>query len=1297
MYCWRVARLRLSTFSAPEFPIVKLSAALLSLLIAFSAATHSIATETENLGIAVLPAAGPVTIDGRADDWDLSAGIFVCGEVETARDTLSLWYHLMYDADNLYLLARWNDATPLDNPGVTSGDLGFRGDCLQTRVVTSFNQPDEKTTHLTCWQGHDGRDIIEGQWGRRLNEGNDKDLKARGARQAFTVADDGQHYIEEIAIPWAILTNSGKSPGPGGELRLAVEANFTIGASSRMTIKDCFQPGMPLDRAFTFRAIPQWGTAKLESHGDVSPQKLRLSDGREFAVRMETGQPVVDWTGLVQKSELAGFKSVPIDMPLDGYASVVLRAGDGTVVRHLLNCQALAKGHHELKWDGLSTPIWKRPGEPVPAGSYQATAIYHTGIGMRLVGWAANSGQTPWDYPAKTGNWGGDHGTPTAVASDRDQVYLGWTAAEAGKALVACDLEGRPVWHHNRGGIGGASALAVDGDTVYVLDRASFPTLYRLDRTGGQYTTWQGRDTTELSLKDIFENLQNSRDDRFSLIGGGGKLYLGAKLEDQLVVLDAATGAVLKRIAVSKPIAVTLAPGGQLYVVSEGTKVLAFGENLSSPKTVLDGLTAATAIAVDAAGQMFVGCADPDNQIKVFSPSGLLVKAIGRPGGRALVGPWTGDGVRFVDGVALDSAGKLWVMENDWKPKRVSVWNVGSGALEREMFGATDYGAHGGAICPDDPLVVVGHACEWRIDPKTGRAACTAVITRDGMECSRFVTVPDGRTYLFVESTESGAVGPLHIFERLGPGQYKLRTAIIYVDDQGQEIPPSRHGKASGAARTVVWSDANDDAQRQPEEMTGIDGETRVNGWFLWVNPAGTIYSKEKQFKMQGLTHCGAPRYNLAEPTTMPAAGLGSADDRVLLTWNREGTERAWNRAYDIASGKQLWEYPDTFVGVHGSHNAPPPVDGLIRGAFPPCGTVKLPDPIGSIWVIPTNVSEWHVLTEQGYYLTRLFEPDPLHIEWPKTAAPGANLDKVPPGGGGEDFSGSITLGHDGKLYLQSGKTAYWDIEVVGLDTVKSLPMGTVTIDQADLPLAEKIREDLLQVTATAQPLWVKKRSPQFTGNLDKDFVGAMLVKFQKQDEARVRATAAWDDQNLYLGWEVFDATPWINGTTDRELLYMGGDTVDFQLATDPAADPKRAEAGRGDLRLSIGPFQGKAQGVVYRRVADQAHPRSFSSGVFKDYVMQSVLPLQGAEVVAKTIGKDHYTVEAKVPLATLGLAPRVGLKLSGDFGATHGDPAGQRTRLRTYWANQHTGIVDDAVAELKMEPRLWGTLIFAE
>jgi hypothetical protein len=39
----------------------------------------------------------------------------------------------MYDADNLYILARFTDETPLNNPGQTIADYGFSGDCLPHR------------------------------------------------------------------------------------------------------------------------------------------------------------------------------------------------------------------------------------------------------------------------------------------------------------------------------------------------------------------------------------------------------------------------------------------------------------------------------------------------------------------------------------------------------------------------------------------------------------------------------------------------------------------------------------------------------------------------------------------------------------------------------------------------------------------------------------------------------------------------------------------------------------------------------------------------------------------------------------------------------------------------------------------------------------------------------------------------------------------------------------------------------------------------------------------------------------
>ena len=280
---------------------------------------------------------------------------------------------------------------------------------------------------------------------------------------------------------------------------------------------------------------------------------------------------------------------------------------------------------------------------------------------------------------------------------------------------------------------------------------------------------------------------------------------------------------------------------------------------------------------------MYVGCGDPDNQIKVFGPSGQLVKTIGRAGGRALVGPWTADGVRFVDGLALDAAGKLWVMENDKLPKRVSVWNVETGGWCARCSARPAMARQAARFVPTIPWSSSDMGCEWRIDPKTGQAACTAVITRDGMENSRFATSPDGRTYLFVYSTAAASASPLRIFERLGDGQYKLRSMIYYADDEGHELPPSQRGKPAGAKQTVVWSDANDDGQRQPDELSGIDGEMRFNGWNLWVTPDMTLYSGTNEFRCQSYTHCGALRYNLAQPTEMPAAGLGSADGRLVL------------------------------------------------------------------------------------------------------------------------------------------------------------------------------------------------------------------------------------------------------------------------------------------------------------------------------------------------------------------------------------------------------------------------------
>jgi hypothetical protein len=158
--------------------------------------------------------------------------------------------------------------------------------------------------------------------------------------------------------------------------------------------------------------------------------------------------------------------------------------------------------------------------------------------------------------------------------------------------------------------------------------------------------------------------------------------------------------------------------------------------------------------------------------------------------------------------------------------------------------------------------------------------------------------------------------------------------------------------------------------------------------------------------------------------------------------------------------------------------------------------------------------------------------------------------------------------------------------------------------------------------------------------------------------------------------------------------MYACGDTVDFQIGTTPSADTKRQKAAKGDLRLSIGNYLGKPTAVLYKFISDDKKPRTFTSGVIQGYQVDWVDVLAEANVKVK-VGKEGYTVEAAVPLASLGHALTPNLSLRGDMGVTHADSSGGRTKFRTYWANQQTGLVDDIVFEFQLTPQNWGEMVF--
>jgi hypothetical protein len=1269
------------------------------------------ATETENHGLRVLPAPPGASIDGEIGDWDLSAGIFACGELEHLRDRCSVWLHAMHDRDRLYVLARWKDETPLNNP-VSFGGHGFNADCLQIRCIVSPDTAERTISWWTAWRDNLGTSVIDRGWPGPSNGVKDNPLPNlvnavdQGVVQAFRVDADGSGYVQELAIPWKQLSVSGHAPEVGERLRLAFEPNFTAGSIGRITIKDLFDESVAkVDRIFTFRAYDHWGWATLEAKGGVEPQPVRCADGRTFPVTMRDGVPVVDWTGLEQRFSWPGFEDIAFEMPFDGVVSLNIVAADGTIARHLLNGERRSRGKHIVQWDGLGDAVYRTRGEPLPSGTYAWKALVHPGINLTLRGWASGGGRAPWAGSPKD-FWLGDHGVPSAIVTDGQRMYLACNGAEGGKHLIATDDDGNVQWSlQNTTGSSDPEIIAVDRGVVYVvhnrmewMKQAGLALLSRVDAATGAYQPWAGRKSHLLSADDIFG--VDGPDGIVGIAGIDGRLYISTG--QTLAELDGATGALAASWPISGLGALLAIDARTLWAV-RGDGIVAIDAKTGAVRTVAAGLGSPTSLGHGGPGRVLVSLAEPANQVLILSDAGKELARVGRPGGRAALGPWQADGLRDPHGVALDPKGRLWVMEHDEHPKRVSVWSLdgAGGALARDWFGPTHYGASGGAISPRDPHVMVGEGCEWRIDPATGQAACLGIFERSLHNFAAFREVA-GRLFLV---TYAGvyATGTVVVWERLSDGTYAKRASFSPKFDDKKRVQA-----------TVLWRDLDGDGREQPAEVQERAGYLCLvgsNGWSINLGNDLALYGYDTLAKRlvripaPQVAANGVPTYDLGAAVVLPEAmsqgydmnygcAVPSADGRSVLVNLRvpeHPAERLWT-CFDAASGAVRWTYPNPYFQVHGSHRAPAPEPGLFRGAFGPVGLGRLPV-VGDFWTINGNLGEWWVLNADGFFVDRIFNGNVFDWRWPEEAKPGLDMSQLPAGSGAEDFGGSMTQASDGSVSIQAGKVGLWNLAMGGLERATALSGGPIELSADDVQRARVARSQPLPGTVAGK-LVVKRATPTFSGALDADFAGQQVLAYKKSDEAAVRTAFAKDGAMLYVGWDVRDATPWINGAADISQMYASGDTVDLQLGTAASADPGREGVVAGDLRLSIGNFKGSPTAVLYRFVSAEKKVRTFSSGVIQGWQVDWVDVLASAKIAVKVNPGHGYVVEVAVPLADLGLTGD-GATIRGDVGVTHGDPAGTRTRLRTYWSNQQTGLVDDVVFELKPTPAAWGTITF--
>jgi WD40 repeat protein len=1281
----------------------RLIASLLALLAMAALLLPVRATQTDNHGIHAVPAPGPVMIDGKLDDWDLSGQIFMCYDIESLKDVYSAKIAAMYDADNLYLSVHWTDPNPMCNshdPHYQAGKA-WAGDCVQFRFKT------DKISHLTCWYyGPKNEPAIQISTGKDLTHpfgGPEKQLfqtdgwkLTEGAEEAFLKDADGKGYVQELKLPWKLITDQ-KQYHAGDALNMGIELLWGPGDWPVHRYADNMNEGYS-SREFFFTNIPAWGPLILEPKGN-----LKL--------------PPPDWELALRQQEAQGPVDITYDLPEDARVTLAIDDADGKRVRNLVPSLARTKGSNTEHWDGLDDK-----GLPVPPGKYNFKALYHHGIHVNYAMSFANPGNPTWDTADGRGAFYGDHSAPQAVAAAGDYVALGCPIGEAGKHLIGCDLNGQRLWGLANRPVfnGGRISLASDGKLLWIaLDKAG--SIYRVEAATGKFAPWNktakdesGHDFQVLDLP-VFDPAALPSGPGYtpnmcSLAVNGATLAVALADDGTIKLLDKETGDSKGEIKIEQPRSIAFDQDGSLIVLSKDQIVRATTDGKITPfatESFPDGY----GLAIDSRRNIYLSVRGTDQNVKEFSPDGKLAREIGKHGGRPHIGPFDDAGMCEPAAIAIDSKDRLWVTEETRNPKRTSIWNTTDGTLVKDLVGTTSY-AGAGAINPFDPTMAFSDNTVYRIDLGQGTWRPVYSLGRVSDPSAIFPTRADSHievvkhgadTYVYTSDRSGDVLGMI-----LRDGKWRVASATGTVpkkNDGEQDIDYENPLFAGHIGEAYSWADKNGDGLVQADELQFAPGSFRGCYWGELPESDGTIVYMGDDFKsfckfpIQGYTDCGAPIYDVSKPQVvvidqapgMPADGF---------TW------RGGNNGVDYLlanpllvvdkSGHVLGSYPNKYNSVHGSHDATSARPGLLIGLLGITGIADMGGDIGDIFSINGNLGENYLFTSDGLLVQALFKDTRGQFDVPDKAIPGMPMDTITEGG--ESFGADFIRIPSGKVYLINGGTDAKVLEVTGLDGIKRFS-GSFTYtpelyaQAQDFNRKAAVAKNLSKVytipKATA-PVTIDGKADEWPELNDET---KPLIEIQESSQIRFgRVAARYDDQNLYLAYHVLNHDNKIhNAGQDYKMLFKTGDDVDLMLG--PGGPNK---TGAGNLRLLFSMLGGQPTAVLYEKTVPGTAEKArveFSAGWHAIYFDRVTQPDDVKVAVAPYPGGGYF-VEAAIPWSRLGVTPSSGLKLRSDFGILSADSGGTVTVSRKYWSNKSTGLVNDVPGEADLEPQLWGELV---
>lgn len=763
----------------------------------------------------------------------------------------------------------------------------------------------------------------------------------------------------------------------------------------------------------------------------------------------------------------------------------------------------------------------------------------------------------------------------------------------------------------------------------------------------------------------------------------GGESPVDTTAVERIEVLDAASGKLLRELPVEKPDAVAVNPKGELFALS-GKNIVRVDADTRTRSVLVSDLVEPTCFTFDRQGTLYVYDGGKERRnVRVYNAEGKYTRSIGKPGGFQ-AGPWDPERVGAVTALAVDGRDQLWLVENQYYPKRVAVWTC-AGKFVKELLGNTPYGG-GGVLDPLDRSRLFYGPLEFELDWKTGLSRIRHLLwtgaTPPGEVPIRF----RDRTYLVTRPLfAEQQIGVVYRYEK---DRVVMAAAMGLADHFEPLKQPELIEKLGGKSlpeQRFLWTDRNGDGAVQADEVALSPRPKDTYGLTNFNRDLG-IQSGSVRYSVKEVLPNGVPVYEMKELSGLSGRHLYRLDDGTFF---RMGTGKEPQTLLDRA-GKPIWTFPQEGDGVQALHNAKPWRADQVVAQFGIVGHEKIEGGLGEVVVLHGNSGAWNVWTRDGLLVGPIFRDQ---------RAPGArpwsmkehNRGMTPEGltAGEEHFAGYFCRCDD-RYYVVAGHNHISVLEVLGLDKYQRSE-GEITVTEEDVRKARSwdalrqkrevyARSPVLNVFVTKQP-------PAFDGKL----TGFGPVDAALDEGASLRI--GYDARYLYLGWQLNQLGPLQNSGRDWQRLFKTGGALDVQLGLDLA---DRQAPAAGDVRLLLTFVDKKTMAVLYRPVvpgtpADKAFRVVSPVG---ETVIDEVRQLEGVRLV-RGGENGQVIVEAAIPLAALGLKPSPGLRLKADWGVLVSGPDGTEVLRRVYWANRATQIVADAPSEARLSPHLWGHLVF--